>query len=1127
MSTEQIKINWNDLGNERVLNPDELIFRKQHQDLCRAMRRAAEENVRKSAAVASCCMDCMETAETSYELSRCFFIDGSRGCGKTTLMRAVRAALLERGEGTARIASLADVDPTELGKEENFFLYLMGRIYHLLDGVYRRCRKREQEVEQLRAAMESLRKLSGGLCVLMNSQRLFNGHDSDEFSLEEAAEKCADSALLRQKLNDLLNRVCGIVGADVLLVTIDDADLDFSKCEEVLEYVRKFLRSPRLLFLFAGDLKLYSHVVRGMYVRSFAEALWQHDASHEASRQHLLDRLEDQYLIKLFPSVNRVSVGGFAAVLEPERRAEVVLLSPNGESRSVTLRTMLNYYFDLVTSDERGRSVLYKLFRQLPLRSAFFLLQYWHREMMNGKEVQGAVARISRVRIMARGLEKIAVQTLVKYGIDYTALAQGDWTTVLHQAFVHMARLQGGRNKEFSLLPTADDAERALAVLYLSVVTQLASTDVEAPYVYLCTMFPLWQQLNRRLGQSDTGEHGSNNAERVAQEIWDAGVEDRSIAQWGAQACACMAPRESGGEGQPRRFFGGGTIRLIHAKQEWSMADGYLRRHSAAAMMQELAKPENYRKGTDALFCLAVYHSLCRVEGDKGSFYYLSVYNSVCFAAELLSIGVAYKGNSEGVRRMVRQILCGGYRVPSVSVGDVGAHVAQEDRHPANAFIPEVEVKEVEDALCGWVEQYAKDDAFCIAPAAYQHSWDAFIAQGDNVIREVVLKGEKNDNFPHALSLLQRYMGAFIDALSGLGDIHFMDWHRLADCLMKFPLWEAVMAAETRTPELYQLLNQVNIGTLVDMRLIRAYQEIRSKWEQADAVHRECMENEERAAGEVKAREKLAREAAKNEKKARATEMALVATCTKGEQSIEMLQKQVGENKAAIQDIHRELAQLKMAEKKSSRSEQRYIQLLAEKQEEEKSILAEIRNLERQEKVLQNHVQKMSTKTVLSGVRPNSQEMQGAMVTMVGSQGVKSALVKERNKLARLRSKKRALSAELTMLKKDIKETVAAQKTLTKLEQQKERDVDKTVAKISAQRVEHQQALLLREEAHREFLLAEDAVTSAEKMLQEARTSWNSMSRELASVKKELAAAERQWKKAQLNDEELILSILS
>lgn len=1128
MSTAQLLIDLDTLGRNRVLPPEQLIFRTQFDELCRTIRSAAKENIELLKNQGG--DDTGKAEDGTYELSRCFFIDGARGSGKSTLLRAVRYALLHGEEPGIRIASLADVDPTELGKVENFFLYLMGRIYHLLDDVYHHQVRQQQVVDLLRGAMETLRKLSSGLCMLLNSDKLFAAGGEDEYQLEEAVEKCADSAQLRRTLNVLLEQVCRIVNADILLVTIDDADLDFRKCEEVLEYVRKYLRSPRLLFLFAGDMKQYSHVVRGMYVHSFAEGLWKHDVSHETSRRQLLDRLEDQYLVKLFPSVNRVNLGGFADVLEPERQAQIGYRTshPKPEEKRDPIQVFLNHFFDLIAEDAHGRHALYSLFRHLPIRSVFSLLQYWNAGVRSEEGTFSPEEHRAAVRRMFEGARMISVQTLVKYNIDYEALQQDELMDVLRLVFRHMAGLVSPEKGNLSMLANAESAEQALAILSLSMAVQQACSNVESSYIYLCSMFPNWYQLGRRLVDYVYEAKSDSAVRTMAQEQWIDGNGRGSFSQWGAQACACMAPRVRNQTIAPR-FFGNGTIKLMKKPREWDMEQGYVKREAFTTVLHELTRKEHYQDPQRSLFCLAFYHSLCRLEGGRSASYYLSLYNLVCFAAELLRVGREHHGDAEGTRQEVKRRLGSMSYVPNARAvdSDSKSTTDQEDELLGHLFVPGVDLQEVQDAICEWVITYSAAAPICVIPAAYQRCWDAFMAGCDRESQAVTLNAVKSEQYPRALSLLQKYMAAFEAALKQINISQTYTEIPFAESLIQFPLWKALMEAESQTPDFFELVNSMNIGTLTDRRLVQAYNDIHQHLVDCQKMSVECREKHERCSERIKAAHEAAQAADNNEKKARKEAEKLTANSQKAKLEWERLQNVERTLSEELRALRREIGESGQSEANLHSKSVNLQMQFQEKQEQERELKEKLKALEKDEKERTERMQTLGAEKAFSQEEVSEKDWGKFIFAQFRAQQSAEERENVAKTLESLRPAIRHLGEEKEMTDRKLRATVRDRSKLETHLSMKESEYSDLLDRKASLKAELSVLSDALAEAHQRALLVRGELNAAAKELQEAQTAEKRAVKELRSAQSRLAAARRKWEKAKENDESLINSILS
>jgi hypothetical protein len=96
-----------------------------------------------------------------------------------------------------------------------------------------------------------------------------------------------------------------------LLFAFDDADTNSKHAIELLEMIRNYLDTPRALVLLTGDLELYALLVRQNFRTELTQgnpSEWGgQNASNDRSVQQsrMLDHLEEQYLLKLFPVQER------------------------------------------------------------------------------------------------------------------------------------------------------------------------------------------------------------------------------------------------------------------------------------------------------------------------------------------------------------------------------------------------------------------------------------------------------------------------------------------------------------------------------------------------------------------------------------------------------------------------------------------------------------------------------------------------------------------------------------------------------------------------------------------------------------------------------------------------------
>lgn len=833
---EPITIDLDKLESTDVLNPNELIFVEQFEFLLGKIREKARSNqfqlMNKSV--------CRQTGETCGQRKRerndetrgvpsCFFIDGSRGSGKSTLLRAVRDALVKgkffrKDETPVYLYPLADVDPTELGKGENFFLYLLGRIYRLLDDKFVERQKDDDETADIRSAMEDLRKMSGGLQVLMDSNAALQKHTNPDLFLEDCVDKCADSMHLRAKLCNLLGKVARIVGKEVFLVTIDDADLNFSKCEDVLEYVRKYMQSPRLIFLFAGDMQLYSHIVRGMHMKNFDGGLLQHDESHKKHRNLMLDRLEDQYLLKLFPVYNRVQTQSLKKILEGKRT--LLICHDDKGRRSDTLlwylREFLSSKINLGVQEKLIDTIL-----QLPARSVFFLLRYLVKNPYDVKDSDS-------LKYIWAGIQGVFMQALVKNNVDYSQMGGDDIELVQKTIFRYFADAQLW-NSDLSLIPMETDAESQQVSVYLSGIVNQTTQSLSAKLRYWCACFPVWQ----RIHEYYLNTYDSSKTKTLLENALKNGSGRGNNNAWANLACASIAPNMT-----DLLLYGRGVVCLQNGDRAQDNEKGYDARRGFKSLISELhnvEKEENEEQGKSVMGTLL---SLCRLDDSNGSYFHLSIYHLLVNIAQWLDFGTKIQQRIQflsdksrdkhlAFRRAVRSRLLGRQFVPHVSRLGNGAssEIKTASLERNELMFDGVSGESIVDEMCTWLVNYAGIE-YASAPLDFSRAWSAFVAQCSALTRQYTPEYVENSSCPHAGDIFQKYMLAVEDSFRFLS---YQSETKLTDCVASFPFWKSLKCTSPDNQKCIDILNSANIGDHINLKQKKIVEERKNEWEALEA----------------------------------------------------------------------------------------------------------------------------------------------------------------------------------------------------------------------------------------------------------------------------------------------------
>lgn len=237
------------------------------------------------------------------------FIDGTRGAGKSTFMHNT-LRLLEKDDKFRQLAVVGCTDPSRIESNEVLLLTLLHALKEKVEGALKRPPQREIDNDNRNHWEKAFHKVAGGLVMFQKNHDPLKELDEDLF-LNIGIERAGHSAKLREHLAQLFEVACALLNAKALLFAFDDADTNSKHAIALLEVIRNYLDTPRVLVLLTGDLELYSLLVR----QKFRHELAQGNASdwggqnatndRSAQQSRMLDHLEEQYLLKLFPVQER------------------------------------------------------------------------------------------------------------------------------------------------------------------------------------------------------------------------------------------------------------------------------------------------------------------------------------------------------------------------------------------------------------------------------------------------------------------------------------------------------------------------------------------------------------------------------------------------------------------------------------------------------------------------------------------------------------------------------------------------------------------------------------------------------------------------------------------------------
>lgn len=249
---------------------------------------------------------------------------GTRGSGKTSFLLSV----LEKHSSNQDVEVLKIIDPTLIEEKGHVFLNVISAISELVgeklgksdlnplsDTNYRKNEWRQQMLT-LAAGIPSIDGIPNNM---------YESWQDPEFVMENGLTSVTAARNLSRNFNDFLKLSLKILGKKAFLVTFDDIDVDATKGITVLETIRKYFTSARLITILSGDLKLYSMLIRQKKWDNFSDRILEYEGV-KLERLNTFDdmvtELTAQYLLKIMRPKMRI----YLTTLLEKRNAGV---SPN------------------------------------------------------------------------------------------------------------------------------------------------------------------------------------------------------------------------------------------------------------------------------------------------------------------------------------------------------------------------------------------------------------------------------------------------------------------------------------------------------------------------------------------------------------------------------------------------------------------------------------------------------------------------------------------------------------------------------------------------------------------------------------------------------------------------------
>lgn len=268
------------------------------------------------------------------------FVSGQRGAGKTTFLKTYLSELNIESQNGGDIYPVTLIDPTLVHTNQPILVEIITCLKRTFEKEINGCQKSEK-YHEFRA---QLGELSEGLKLLKIKKE---DVDQDASWFLNKAIKNADSGhSLERNLNKLIDILLESINKKLLVIAIDDVDNDTTKAHDVLETIRKYLTHPNIVIVVSGDLKIYSHIVKIKKLEELSSQLLKIDNK----TSDLVEHLEQQYLVKVFPAEQRIHLKTLQGIISEDDSISIVLKTTHsGNSTEITnaLDTLLVNNFNI------------------------------------------------------------------------------------------------------------------------------------------------------------------------------------------------------------------------------------------------------------------------------------------------------------------------------------------------------------------------------------------------------------------------------------------------------------------------------------------------------------------------------------------------------------------------------------------------------------------------------------------------------------------------------------------------------------------------------------------------------------------------------------------------------------
>ncbi len=330
-------------------------------------------------------------------------IDGERGAGKTTFILNMFNEIKNY-----KIENLSILDPTLIENKEHILINIISRIKKKVDNFFIYKSGSFKGDHELYAYWKKwLSKLAAGLSLLdgIGSDKLNNElWDSPELAMEDGIDNALSGQELEKRFHKFIDVSLKLLCKDAFILFLDDIDTSIDKGFIIMEVLRKYLTSPKLIIVLSGDIKLYSLIIKQLQIKKidpkgilkdyiFSGSLNQNDQSSGKIKdtteineiRESIDVLQDQYITKILKPEFRITL---KPIYHYKERIIIVndlfneksqtSIEENSEYLQIVLDNFCLDVFSIKEKNDILANAINEFVTQLPVRTFLQLIKVYY-----------------------------------------------------------------------------------------------------------------------------------------------------------------------------------------------------------------------------------------------------------------------------------------------------------------------------------------------------------------------------------------------------------------------------------------------------------------------------------------------------------------------------------------------------------------------------------------------------------------------------------------------------------------------------------------------------------------------------------------------------------------------------